>query len=137
MSTDRWVSGVKNIYGEFDANSGNIDAGDAVKITSERTVDEVDTSGEPAVGVAMYGVSSGEAVAVALVGAVVRVNAESGVSAGDRVTPSGTNNGRVDTISTASGSTDAVLGIAITAGGTPNSNECIMLITGVGGEVNR
>lgn len=138
MSTSRFVAGVENIYGQFDSNSGNIDAGDAVKLTGTKQVDEVDTGGEVAIGVAMYSTSSsGEAVAVALNGAVVRVNAASGVSAGDRLAAEGTNNGRLTSIDTTSGSTDAIVGQALTPGGTPNSNECIALLTGMGAEVNR
>ncbi len=138
MSTDRFVSGVENIYGQFSANSTNIAAGEAVKLTAAQTVDETDTGGETAVGVALYTpAASGDPVAVAMVGAVVRAAVESGVSAGDLLTPSASTNGHLDTVSTATGGTDRVLGIALTAAGTPNAGEAIVLITGPGGEVNR
>lgn len=133
MTDSRFVSGVENLYGQCHAN-GSISAGDAVKLDGEKSVVVVDTSGEDWLGVAMYSASSGEAVAVALVGAVVRVNCNgSSVSAGDLLTPEGATNGRLDTAGT-TGDTQGA--IAITAGGTPNSNECIAVITGPSGEQN-
>ena len=72
----------------------------------------------------------GDAVAVATVGAKVKVNS-TGVSAGDFVTGHGTT-GSAGQVTTADGTGDEILGVALT--GTSNGT-CEIMIT-LGGEVN-
>ena len=127
--TDAFIGGVENIDGQLHAN-GSIDQSDHVDLTGDDQVEAVDSDGASGYGVAMYGASSGDPVAVATVGAKVVVNS-TGVTAGDFVTANGSS-GNVGQVTTADGSGDEILGKALTgtSGGT-----CEILIT-LGGEVN-
>ena len=127
-STDRFVGGLEHFSSEYFANE-TINAGDAVKLNGNNRVVQADTEGEAFLGVAMFDAASGEAVTIAMVGAMVRVNAANSLSAGNSVTVSGTN-GRVDNAGT---SGDAISGYCIVGG---SSNEAVVLITGPGGDNN-
>lgn len=126
---DAFIGGVENIDGSVHANS-SISQNDHVDLTGDNQVEVVNSDGTSGYGVALYDASSGDAVAVATVGAKVVVNS-TGVSAGDFVTGHGTtgNNGQV---ATADGTGDEILGKALT--GTSNGT-CEILIT-LAGEVN-
>lgn len=129
-STDRFVGGLENMSSEFIAD-GSINAGDAVKLSGNNDCTQSDTDGEGFLGVAMHDASDGEAVTVAMVGAMVRVNADNTLSAGDLVTShGGTSAGRVNT-GDATG--DVISGYAVIGG---SSNEAVVLITGPGGDNN-
>lgn len=127
--TDVFKGGVENIDGNVHAN-GSISASDHVDLTGDDQVEAVDTDGTSGYGVAMYDASSGDAVAVATVGAKVVVNS-TGVSAGDFVTANGSS-GSAGQVTTANGTGDEILGKALTgtSGGT-----CEIMIT-LAGEVN-
>jgi len=126
--SDYFAGGVENIDGDLHAN-GSISQGDHVDLTGDDQVEANDTSNTAGYGVALYAAESGEAVAVATVGAKVKVNS-TGVSAGDFVTSNGgTTAGQVQTASTTG---DEILGKALT--GTA-SGTCEIMIT-LGGEVN-
>lgn len=129
-STDRFVGGLENMSSEFIAN-GTVNAGDAVKLTGNNDCEQVDTDGEGFIGVAMTDAADNEAVTVAMVGAMVRVNADNTLSAGDLVTShGGTSAGRVNT-GDATG--DVISGYAVIGG---SSNEAVIMITGPGGDAN-
>lgn len=129
-STDRFVGGLENFSSEFVAD-GSINGGDAVKLSSDNQVTQSDTDGEPAVGIAMYDVADGEPVTVALVGAMVRANAATGLAADEPVTShGGTSAGQVDTGDTTG---DAVFGQCIIG---ESGGEAVILITGLGGDQN-
>ena len=126
--SDFFAGGVENIDGDLHAN-GDISQGDHVDLTGDNQVEANDTSNTAGYGVALYSASSGEAVAVATVGAKVKVNS-TGVSAGDFVTSNGGSTaGQVQTANTAG---DEILGKALT--GT-SSGTCEIMIT-LGGDLN-
>lgn len=127
--SDVFAGGVENIDGDLHAN-GTIEQSDHVDLTGDDQVEAVDEDGVSGYGVAMYAASSGDAVAVATVGAKVVVNS-TGVSAGDFVTGHGTT-GNAGQVTTADATGDEILGKALT--GTSNGT-CEILIT-LGGEVN-
>ena len=127
--SDYFAGGVENIDGDLHAN-GAIDQGDHVDLTGDDQVEAVDADGVSGYGVALYSATSGEAVAVATVGAKVKVNSTS-VTAGDFVTGHGST-GDVGQVTTADATGDEILGKALT--GTA-SGTCEIMIT-LGGEVN-
>jgi len=125
--SDIFVGGVENIDGSLHAN-GSISQSDLVDLTGDNQVEAASTTGADGYGVAMYDASSGDAVAVATVGAKVVVNS-TGVTAGDLVSSNGGNNaGQVATASAG----DEIVGRALT--GTSNGT-CTILISH-GGEIN-
>lgn len=124
--SDVFAGGLENIDGDLHAN-GSISQSDLVELTGDEQVEAVSTAGNAGYGVAMYDASSGDAVAVATVGAKVKVNSSS-VSAGDFVT-AGTTNGQVVT---ANSTGDEIVGRALT--GTSNGT-CEVMLT-LAGEVN-
>lgn len=129
-STDRFVGGLENMSSEFVA-SGTINGGDAVKLSGDNTVTQSDTDGEAFEGIAMYDAADGEAVTVALLGAMVRANAATGLAAGESVTShGGTSAGQVDTGTTTGDVVSATCIIGESGG------EAVILITGPGGQTN-
>lgn len=126
--TDVFKGGVENIDGNVHAN-GSISAGDLVELTGDDQVEAASTNGADGYGVAMYDATSGDAVAVATVGAKVVVNS-TGVTAGDLVTSNGGNT--AGQVQTANSTGDEIVGRALTgtSGGT-----CEVLLA-MGGEIN-
>lgn len=126
--TDVFRGGLENIDGDLHAN-GSISAGDLVDLTGDNQVEAASTTGADGYGVAMYDASSGDAVAVATVGAKVEVNS-TGITAGDLLTSNGGNT--AGQVATADGTGDEIVGRALTgtSGGT-----CIALLA-MGGEIN-
>jgi len=126
--SDVFVGGVENIDGQLHAN-GSISQSDLVELTGDDQVEAASTTGADGYGVAMYDASSGDAVAVATVGAKVVVNS-TGVSAGDLVTSNGGNT--AGQVQTANSTGDEIVGRALT--GTSNGT-CEVLLA-MGGEIN-
>jgi hypothetical protein len=126
--SDIFKGGVENIDGNVHAN-GSISAGDLVELTGDDQVEAASTNGADGYGVAMYDATSGDAVAVATVGAKVVVNS-SGVTAGDLVTSNGGNT--AGQVQTANSTGNEIVGRALTgtSGGT-----CEVLLA-MGGEIN-
>jgi hypothetical protein len=126
--SDIFKGGVENIDGNVHAN-GSISAGDLVELTGDDQVEAASTNGADGYGVAMYDATSGDAVAVATVGAKVVVNS-TGVTAGDLVTSNGGNT--AGQVQTANSTGDEIVGRALTgtSGGT-----CEVLLA-MGGEIN-
>jgi hypothetical protein len=126
--SDVFKGGVENIDGDLHAN-GSISARDLVDLTGANQVEAASTTGADGYGVALYDAESGDAIAVATVGAKVEVSA-TGVSAGDLVTSNGGNTaGQVQTAGTTG---DEIVGRALT--GT-NGGVATILISH-GGEIN-
>ena len=124
MSTDRFVGGLENIDGELVAGE-DLSAGDAVDVSNDNEVSQVSANGDQGYGVAMYDVSNGDPVAVATVGAKVRVNAATDAGPGPAAAQT---DGTVDDAATG----DAVMGIITES---ESGGDAIMLVTG-SGEVN-
>jgi predicted lipoprotein len=105
------VEGHENLR-HFEAQ-GSISAGQVVKTdssTSGRTAVVANTSGEQAIGVAIEDASSGEQLAVAMEGAIVRVSPDDAVTSGNYLAvDAGTDNGEV----TPAASGDAIVGVAL------------------------
>lgn len=127
--SDYFAGGVENIDGDLVAN-GSIDQGDHVELTGDNQVEAVASDGVSGYGVALYSAESGDAVAVATVGAKVKVNS-TGVTAGDFVTGHGAT-GNAGQVTTADGTGDEILGKALTATASGTSEVLLTL----GGEVN-
>jgi len=126
--SDVFVGGLENIDGDLHAN-GSISASDLVDLTGANQVEAASTTGADGYGVALYDATSGDAVAVATVGAKVVVSA-TGVSAGDLVTSNGGNT--AGQVATASSTGDEIVGRALT--GTSGGTATIMISHG--GEIN-
>lgn len=127
--SDTFAGGLENIDGDLVAN-GSISQGDQVELTGDNQVEAVSSDGVSGYGVAMYDAVSGDPVAVATVGAKVKVNSTA-VSAGDFVTGHGTT-GSAGQVTTADGVGDEILGKALT--GTSNGTSEVLIT--LGGEVN-
>lgn len=128
-STDRFVGGLRNFSSEFTAN-GSINAGDLVELSGDNEVQQAATDGANGIGFAMHDAADGEAVTVAMSGAIVRVNSKSGISAGALVTSyGGTTAGQIQT---ANSTGDEVVGKAIIGG---SSNESVVEVD-LGGQIN-
>lgn len=128
-STDRFVGGIENFSSEFVAN-GSINGGDLVELSADNTVQQASTDGADGIGFAMFDAADGEAVTVAMTGALVRVNTATGVSAGDLVTSNGgTSAGQVATAGTTG---DEVVGKAIVG----ESGNVSVVEVDLGGQIN-
>lgn len=107
------VEGHDNLR-HFEANE-DVSQGQLVKADSNdagRTVEPSDTDGEKALGVATYDASSGEQVAVAAEGAIVRGStATDNITSGDYLASDGATGDEGQVTSAASG--DAIVGVAL------------------------
>lgn len=134
-STDIFVGGLENIDGDVHA-SGSISAGDVVEMTAnDNEVKTSDSDNIEGWGVALYGVSDGEAVAVAKNGAEVTVSFDTGdtdgANPGDTLTTNGST-GSAGTVKATDGAGQGVLGQAKT---NVHSNSVVVAL-GQGGDVH-
>ena len=110
----------------------DLTAGQVVKLTSDLSVQAVDTAGEEAIGVCTQTVPSGDPVMVVGNSGRVLMTAAGSVSAGDKLTPDpSTNNGEVNTATTTG---DSIIGYALESAGS--QGDTFRAVVDRGGEVN-
>lgn len=94
---------------------------------SSRTVEPSDTDGGQSIGFAEYGVSSGDMVAVAVAGAVVRATTGTGsIQSGDPVTAEGSTGEEGELKAASSG--DWIIGTALFADGTAGAEGSVTVL---------